>query len=76
MGDRVPHGDVVQRAVDTYVAHRGETFPQKRSRIGNGLKSNLRRGLLQLGEGIAIVGGSIGQVGVAIDQAGQHRHLR
>jgi hypothetical protein len=76
VSDRIPHGDIIQSPVNPYVAHRGETLSQKGAGIRDGLKRNLCRSLLQLREGIAIVGRTIRQVGVAIDQARQHGHLR
>ena len=72
--DGIAHRDIVQSAIDAHVANRSEARFQHFARVGNGLERHLRSRPLQLGEWVAVIRGTIGQVGVAIDQAGQNRH--
>ncbi len=74
--DRVPHGNVVQSAVDADVTHCRKAFSQKRTRVGNRLEGHLSCRFLDLRHWVAVVGWPIGQVCMAIDEPGQHRHLR
>ena len=60
--------------VGSHIAHGGESGLEHHSRIGHGLKRDLRSGLLKLRNRIAVVR-AIGEVRVAIDQSGQHGHL-
>ena len=76
VSNRVAHGYIIQRPVNADIAHRGEAFSQKSARIGNRSKCSLRCSHFQLQKGITVLVGRVRQVGVAIDEAGQHGHLR
>jgi hypothetical protein len=74
VGDGVAHRHVVEGAIHPYVPNRGESGQQGHPCVGDGRVGSLHRGSLDDIEGLRI--GEVGQVSVAIDQAGQHRHVR
>ena len=69
----IAQGHVVEGAVSANVSHRGESGLKHLSRVGHRLQNDLGSSFAQHVEGFA-TDLTVGNVGVAIDQTGQHRH--
>ena len=75
MSDGIPQSNVIQSPIHADVANRGKARLQHFARVGNRLQRHLCRCLLQLRKWVTIVGWSIRQMSVTINQARKHRHL-
>jgi hypothetical protein len=69
--NRIAHGDVVESAIDTDIAHRGKASHQCEARIGNRGVRGFHGRLPQQAQRLGIR--QIGQMGVAVDEARKHR---
>ena len=71
-GDGVAESDVVERAVDADVAHGGEAGVESHARVGDGLEGHFGGGVHELVARIDVAGvRAVGEVGVAVDEAGE-----
>ena len=71
--DGIAQGNVAERAIGAYVAHRGESRFQRDSGVGHGLERDSCGGFLNWLTDRCV--GSIGKMGVTVDEAGQHGHF-
>ena len=72
--DGVAHRHVVECPVDAHIAHCGKTRQQGNAGIGDGKEGRFCRRPLQNIQGFGV--GEIRQMSMAVDEPGQHGHLR
>ncbi len=71
-GDGVAQGDVGERAVDADIADGGEAGFEEDTSVGDGLERHFGASVFELIDGIDVaLLGAVGEVGVAVDQAGE-----
>ena len=70
----IAHGHIVEGPIHADIAHRGKARQQRDAGVGDGLVGRLGGGLLEHIQRLRVA--EIGEVRVAVDQAGQHRHGR
>jgi hypothetical protein len=72
--DGIAEGNIAERAVGAHVAHGGEAGFERHAGVGHGFEGDPGGGFGELNDGIGAVV-AIGEVSVAVDEAGQHGHL-